>query len=88
MLSSLIGSDTICAVATAPGMGGIAIIRVSGSEAVGIVDQIFSCREVRTLERAKDRMAYFGRFSHEGKTIDEGLVTCFRAPRSYRVKMS
>jgi len=64
-------------------MGGIAIIRVSGSEAVGIVDQIFSCREVRTLERAKDRMAYFGRFSHEGKTIDEGLVTCFRAPRSY-----
>ena len=83
MISSLIGSDTICAVATAPGMGGIAIIRVSGSEAVGIVDQIFSCREVRTLERAKDRMAYFGRFSHEGKTIDEGLVTCFRAPRSY-----
>ena len=83
MISSLIGSDTICAVATAPGMGGIAIIRVSGSEAVGIVDQIFSCREVRTLERAKDRVAYFGRFSHEGKTIDEGLVTCFRAPRSY-----
>ena len=83
MISSLIGSDTICAVATAPGMGGIAIIRVSGSEAVGIVDQIFSCREVRTLERAKDRMAYFGRFSHEGKTIDEGLATCFRAPRSY-----
>ena len=74
MISSLIGSDTICAVATAPGMGGIAIIRVSGSEAVGIVDQIFSCREVRTLERAKDRMAYFGRFSHEGKTIDEGLL--------------
>jgi len=83
MISSLIGSDTICAVATAPGMGGIAIIRVSGSEAIGIVDQIFSCREVRTLERAKDRMAYFGRFSHEGKTIDEGLLTCFRAPRSY-----
>ena len=83
MISSLIGSDTICAVATAPGMGGIAIIRVSGSEAVGIVAQIFSCREVRTLERAKDRVAYFGRFSHEGKTIDEGLVTCFRAPRSY-----
>lgn len=83
MISSLISSDTICAVATAPGMGGIAIIRVSGSEAVGIVDQIFSCREVRTLERAKDRMAYFGRFAHEGKTIDEGLVTCFRAPRSY-----
>ena len=83
MISSLIGSDTICAVATAPGMGGIAVIRISGSEAIGIVDQIFSCREVRTLERAKDRTAYFGRFTHEGTMIDEGLVTCFRSPRSY-----
>lgn len=83
MISSLIGSDTICAVATAPGVGGISVIRVSGSEAIGIVDQIFSCREVRTLERAKDRTAYFGRFSHEGTVIDEGLVSCFRAPHSY-----
>ena len=83
MISSLIGSDTICAVATAPGMGGIAVIRISGSEAIGIVDQIFSCKEVRTLERAKDRTAYFGRFTHEGRMIDEGLVTCFRSPRSY-----
>lgn len=83
MTSSLIGSDTICAVATAPGMGGIAVIRISGSEAIGIVDQIFSCKEVRTLERAKDRTAYFGRFTHEGTMIDEGLVTCFRSPRSY-----
>ena len=83
MISSLIGSDTICAVATASGMGGIAVIRISGSEAIGIVDQIFSCREVRTLERAKDRTAYFGRFTHEGTMIDEGLVTCFRSPRSY-----
>ena len=76
-------SDTICAVATAPGSGGIAVIRVSGSEAIGIVDQIFVSRELRTLERAKDRTAYFGRFQHEGKVIDEGLVTCFRSPRSY-----
>lgn len=83
MISSLIGSDTICAVATAPGMGGIAVIRISGSEAIGIVDQIFSCKEVRTLERSKDRTAYFGRFTHEGTMIDEGLVTCFRSPRSY-----
>ena len=83
MISSLIGSDTICAVATAPGMGGIAVIRISGSEAIGIVDQIFSCKEVRTLERAKDRTAYFGRFTHEGTMIDEGLVTYFRSPRSY-----
>ena len=76
-------SDTICAVATAPGVGGVALIRVSGSEARGIVDQIFHCRQLTTLERAKDRYAYFGRIVHEGKLLDEVLVTCFYAPHSY-----
>ena len=76
-------SDTICAVATAPGIGGVALIRVSGSEARGIVDQIFHCRQLTTLERAKDRCAYFGRIVHEGKFLDEVLVTCFYAPHSY-----
>lgn len=76
-------SDTICAVATAPGVGGVALIRVSGSEARGIVDQIFHCRQLITLERAKDRCAYFGRIVHEGKFLDEVLVTCFYAPHSY-----
>jgi len=77
-----LSSDTICAIATAPGSAGIALIRISGSEAIGIVDQIFSSSELRTLERAKDRMAYFGNI-HEGKMLDEVLVTCFRAPHSY-----
>ena len=76
-------SDTICAVATAPGVGGVALIRISGSEARGIVDQIFHCRQLATLERAKDRYAYFGRIVHEGKFLDEVLVTCFYAPHSY-----
>lgn len=76
-------SDTICAVATAPGVGGVALIRVSGSEARGIVDQIFHCRQLATLERAKDRYAYFGRIIHEGNFLDEVLVTCFYAPHSY-----
>ena len=76
-------SDTICAVATAPGVGGVALIRVSGSEARGIVDQIFHCRQISTLERAKDRCAYFGRIVHEGNFLDEVLVTCFYAPHSY-----
>ena len=76
-------SDTICAVASAPGIGGVALIRVSGSEARGIVDQIFHCRQISTLERAKDRCAYFGRIVHEGNFLDEVLVTCFYAPHSY-----
>lgn len=61
----------------------MALVRISGSEAISIVDQIFSCQELRTLERAKERTAYFGRIIHEGNFLDEVLVTCFRAPRSY-----
>ena len=78
-----LSSDTICAIATAPGSAGIALIRISGSEAIGIVDQVFSSSELRTLERAKHRTAYFGKIMHEGKMLDEVLVTCFRAPHSY-----
>ena len=78
-----LSSDTICAIATAPGSAGIALIRISGSEAIGIVDQVFSSSELRTLERAKHRTAYFGKITHEGKMLDEVLVTCFRAPHSY-----
>ena len=83
MQHTLISSDTICAVATPPGSGGVALIRISGSEAIGIVDQIFTCSELRSLERAKARTAYLGKIVHEGKLLDEVLVTYFPAPRSY-----
>ena len=83
MQHTLISSDTICAVATPPGSGGVALIRISGSEAIGIVDQIFTCSELRSLERAKARTAYLGKIVHEGKLLDEVLVTCFPTPRSY-----
>ena len=83
MQHTLISSDTICAVATPPGSGGVALIRISGSEAIGIVDQIFTCSELRSLERAKARTAYLGKIVHEGKLLDEVLVTCFPAPHSY-----
>lgn len=82
-MSLPLSSDTICAISTAPGAGGVALLRISGSEAISIVDQIFVCQELRTLERAKERVAYFGRITHEGNFLDEVLVTCFRAPRSY-----
>lgn len=83
MQHTLISSDTICAVASPPGSGGVALIRISGSEAIGIVDQIFTCSELRNLERAKARTAYLGKIVHEGKLLDEVLVTCFPAPHSY-----
>ena len=77
--------DTICAIATAQG-GAIGLIRVSGPEAIGITDCIFTPagEPVKTLTA---RPAYTLTFGHiknaEGEIVDEVLVSLFRAPRSY-----
>ena len=71
--------DTICALATPPG-GAIAVVRVSGPEAVGITDCIFS----GNLKKAKGHTIHFGNvIDAEGKELDEVLVSVFRSPRSY-----
>lgn len=71
--------DTICALATPPG-GAIAIIRVSGPEAIAVTEKIFS----KSLEKAKGYTLHFGQVTDaEGKELDEVLVSLFRAPHSY-----
>lgn len=70
---------TICALSTAPGVGAIAVIRVSGPEAIGICDGLFSGR----LSEAAGYSVHYGRFEHEGHAIDDVLMTVFRAPRSF-----
>lgn len=71
--------DTICALATPPG-GAIAIIRVSGPEAIAVTEKIFS----KSLEKADGYTLHFGQVRDgEGKELDEVLVSVFRAPHSY-----
>lgn len=72
-------TDTICALATAPG-GALGIIRVSGSDALGAVSSICSidCRRV-----VANTIHYTHIVSAEGKAIDEVMVSVFRAPHSY-----
>lgn len=71
--------DTICALATPPG-GAIAIIRVSGPEAIAVTEEIFS----KSLEKADGYTLHFGQVTDaEGKELDEVLVSVFRAPHSY-----
>ena len=71
--------DTICALATPPG-GAIAVVRVSGPDAVTITDSIFS----KSLTDAQGYTLHFGQIiDSEGKELDEGLVSVFRAPHSY-----
>ncbi|MDX1351292.1 MAG: tRNA uridine-5-carboxymethylaminomethyl(34) synthesis GTPase MnmE, partial [Putridiphycobacter sp.] len=72
-------TDTICALSTAPGMGAIAIIRVSGLEAFRIVESIFS----KTLSDKQSHTAHFGKIVDDGIIVDEVLATLFKNPASF-----
>jgi len=71
--------DTIAAISTPPGRGGIGIVRLSGPEAAGIAAQLVSLRQ--PLEHARARLADV--LDEDAGRIDEALVTFFGAPNSY-----
>ncbi len=74
--------DTIAAIATAPGRGGIGIVRVSGPQASSIARQVFRSRQ--SPERWESHRLYFGEFlDQHGRVIDRGLAVLMRAPHSY-----
>lgn len=73
--------STICAISTAPGTGGIAIIRVSGQDSIRIADTIFRGRT--SLQEAKAGTVHFGRIERENEVLDEVLCSVFRAPHSF-----
>ncbi len=75
--------DTICAPATVPGTGAISVIRVSGPEALDVADRIIRCRK-GSIAETKGYTIKFGTVSDaSGATVDEVLVSVFRAPHSY-----
>src|SRR4026207_442188 len=74
--------DTIAAVSTAPGEGAIALVRVSGANAVGVADKIFHGKE--TPSQFEPRVQHVGEiFGPEGRLIDQVLLSVHRAPASY-----
>ena len=73
---------TIAAISTPVGVGGIAVIRISGVRAVEIADMAFSGKD--KLVDAKSHTVHYGYITdNNSKRIDEVLVTVMRAPRSY-----
>lgn len=76
----LLFQDTICAVSTAPGVGGIAVIRVSGKEALRICASFFKS-DISAIPANSCRFARFIR--PEGEVLDEVMLTVFRAPHSF-----
>jgi tRNA modification GTPase len=71
--------ETIAAVATAPGEGGIAVIRISGKEACDITAKIYS----GPIATYPTHTAHFGKILDAGEVVDEVLLLVMRAPRSY-----
>lgn len=83
--------DTIAAISTPMGQGGLGIIRLSGSAALDIVDQIFKAKNNRSLKQAKNFTLHYGwiqkTYQHQTETstdlLDEVLITVMRSPHSY-----
>lgn len=75
---------TIAALATPPGVGGIAVVRLSGETAYEVAARVFRpANPAKRLERALGYTALFGHFVEDGQVRDEVVALCFRAPHSY-----
>jgi tRNA modification GTPase len=77
--------DTICALATANGIGAIGIIRVSGERSFEIVNHIF---EGRNLEKTESHTVHYGFIKDENEVIDEVMVSVFQAPKTFTTENS
>ena len=75
--------STIAAISTAPAIGGIGIIRLSGKDAFKILDKIFVPKNKQNIEKIKGNTIKYGHIVNKGKIIDEVLVSFFKEPRSY-----
>ncbi len=81
--SSISSQSTICALAT-PAGGAIAVIRLSGSDAINIVDKVFVSKSYHRLTEAKPQTLHYGHLTNQdGEVIDDVLVSVFRSPHSY-----
>lgn len=78
-------TDTIAAIATAPGEAGIGIIRISGKNSVNVADKIFRSKRFDSLDRSEQRKLNYGHIidPKDGKKIDEVLVVYMRGPNTY-----
>lgn len=77
-------NDTICAISTAPGRGAIAMIRVSGPDAIGVTEELFEAGDKNhKLENLKGYSMVYGNLKDEDELIDQVVLGLFRAPHSY-----
>lgn len=75
--------DTIAAVSSPVGKGGVAVIRISGTEAISVADKVFKCASGKSVSDLKPNMMVYGNIIFEEKVIDDGLCVKFCAPKSF-----
>lgn len=74
-------NDTIAAISTPPGLGAISIVRLSGSDAISAVMEIFQGAD---LNKVPTHTIHYGHLvDHDGQVIDEVMATVMRAPKTY-----
>ena len=80
----MLDQSTICAVSTPPGIGGIAVIRLSGPNAVPIAEKLYESRSGnKKLIDQKANTLHFGTLKADNELIDEVVVSLFKAPHSF-----
>jgi tRNA modification GTPase len=77
----VLAEDTIAAISTPPGEGAIAVIRISGPQAIAIAEQLFA--RANPGRPLVERVLHFGCFQNAEEKLDEGMAVVFRAPHSY-----
>lgn len=75
--------STIAAISTAPAIGGIGIIRISGKDCFKVLDKIFIQKNKQDIEEIKGNSIKYGHIVDNDKIIDEVLVSYFKSPKSY-----
>src|SRR6202451_2813255 len=77
--------DTIAAIATPLGEGGLAVVRISGADAFAVTDKVFLPIGKNSLKpsAAPTHTIHFGKIVRDEKTIDEVLLAVLRAPRTF-----
>ncbi|MFT3796436.1 tRNA uridine-5-carboxymethylaminomethyl(34) synthesis GTPase MnmE [Flavobacterium sp.] len=79
----MINQDAIVALATPSGSGAIAVIRISGTDAIGIGNSVFKSVKGKDLTKQKSHTLHLGHITDGILTLDEALVSVFKGPNSY-----
>jgi tRNA modification GTPase len=77
--------DTICALATANGIGAIGIIRISGDDAIPVSAKIF---DGKNLEKVQSHTVHYGFIKDDDEVIDEVMISVFKAPKTFTAEDS